>query len=343
MQMRKPLNQRSNDLEKNEAVALGVIVVVVVSLGIIVFWNPAPIPDVRIGYLQKDLHQLALRVAIENGLFEREGITVDLVQYGNGALEMDGFLAGQIDMGYLGAAPAMVKRINQEIPVTVMAAVNLEGSAIEVSKTEFDAGHVTTIADLVGKGVYQPGPSTVQNFLLRLALNQSGLSYDNITALTTSPSLMADSLTAENPAFIAWEPFNAKAEYDNKTVPLILSGDIWPNHPCCVLASDNAFLAAHPDIVQKVIDIHVEAEAWIVNNTAQAIAIATEWLEMDSTPVANAFNRIIYDYNVNRTGLEIYLNFLIHESQIEPDKIPVNTTAFLNGFINTTYVDSLHP
>jgi NitT/TauT family transport system substrate-binding protein len=330
-------------LEKNEAAALGVIVVVVVSLGIIAFWNPAPIPDVRIGYLQKDLHQLALRVAIENGLFEREGITVDLVQYGNGALEMDGFLAGQIDMGYLGAAPAMVKRINQEIPVTVMAAVNLEGSAIEVSKAEYDAGHVTTIADLVGKGVYQPGPSTVQNFLLRLALNQSGLSYDNITALTTSPSLMADSLTAENPAFIAWEPFNAKAEYDNKTVPLILSGNIWPNHPCCVLASDNAFLAARPDIVQKVIDIHVEAEEWILNNTAQAIAIATEWLEMDSTPVTNAFNRIIYDYNVNRTGLEIYLNFLIHESQIEPDKIPANTTAFLNGFINTTYVDSLHP
>jgi NitT/TauT family transport system substrate-binding protein len=330
-------------LEKNEAAALGVIVVVVVSLGIIAFWNPAPIPDVRIGYLQKDLHQLALRVAIENGLFQREGITVDLVQYGNGALEMDGFLAGQIDMGYLGAAPAMVKRINQEIPVTIMAAVNLEGSAIEVSKAEYDAGHVTTIADLVGKGVYQPGPSTVQNFLLRLALNQSGLSYDNITALTTSPSLMADSLTAENPAFIAWEPFNAKAEYDNKTVPLILSGDIWPNHPCCVLASDNAFLAAHPDIVQKVVDIHVEAEEWILNNTAQAIAIATKWLEMDLTPVTNAFNRIIYDYNVNRTGLEIYLNFLIHESQIEPDKIPANTTAFLNGFINTTYVDSLHP
>jgi NitT/TauT family transport system substrate-binding protein len=330
-------------LEKNEAVALGVIIIVVVSIGFIVLWNPAPTPDVRIGYLQKDLHQLALRVAIENGLFAREGITVDLMQYGNGALEMDGFLAGQIDMGYLGAAPAMVKRINQNIPVTILAAVNLEGSAIEVSKEEYDAGHVTTIADLVGKGVYQPGPSTVQNFLLRLALNQSGFSYDNITALTTSPSLMADSLTAENPAFIAWEPFNAKAEYDNKSVPLILSGDIWPRHPCCVVASENSFLASHPDIVQKVLDIHVEAEEWILNNTDEAIAIATDWLEMDSTPVTNAFNRIIYDYNVNRTGLEMYLNFLIHESQIEPDKIPANTTVFLDGFINTTYVDSLHP
>ena len=244
-------------MERKQVLGFAVIVVVMGSIGFIAVWNPAPAPDVRIGYLSKDLHQLALRVAIENGLFEREGLRVKLVEYGNGALEMDGFLAGQIDMGYLGVAPAMVKSINQEIGVTVLAAVNLEGSSIMVSKAEYDAGHVTTIADLVGKGVYQPGPSTVQNFLLRLALNQSGLSYDNITAYSISPSLMADSLSAQNPAFIAWEPFDAKAEYDGKAVTLIQSGDIWPNHPCCVVASANSFLSKHPDIVQKVVDIHV--------------------------------------------------------------------------------------
>ena len=241
-------------------------------------------------------------------------------------------------MGYLGVAPAMVKSINQEIGVTVLAAVNLEGSSIMVSKAEYDAGHVTTIADLVGKGVYQPGPSTVQNFLLRLALNQSGLSYDNITAYSISPSLMADSLSAQNPAFIAWEPFDAKAEYDGKAVTLIQSGDIWPNHPCCVVASANSFLSKHPDIVQKVVDIHVEAEEWIVNNPAAAITIATNWLQMDQEPVTNAFHNIIYDYNVNRTGLEMYLNFLITQKQLETDKIPSNTSAFLDSFINTTFV-----
>jgi len=325
-------------LERKQVLGFAVIVVVMGSIGFIAVWNPAPAPDVRIGYLSKDLHQLALRVAIENGLFEREGLRVKLVEYGNGALEMDGFLAGQIDMGYLGVAPAMVKSINQEIGVTVLAAVNLEGSSIMVSKAEYDAGHVTTIADLVGKGVYQPGPSTVQNFLLRLALNQSGLSYDNITAYSISPSLMADSLSAQNPAFIAWEPFDAKAEYDGKAVTLIQSGDIWPNHPCCVVASANSFLSKHPDIVQKVVDIHVEAEEWIVNNPAAAITIATNWLQMDQEPVTNAFHNIIYDYNVNRTGLEMYLNFLITQKQLETDKIPSNTSAFLDSFINTTFV-----
>ena len=328
-------------MERNQAIGLSVIVIVVVSIGFISVWNPPTPPDVRIGYLSKDLHQLALRVALVNGLFEREGITVELVEFGNGAYEMDGFLTGEIDMGYLGAAPALVKSINQDILVTILAAVNLEGSTIMVSKTEFDAGRVTTVADLAGKGVHTPGPATVQNYLLRLALNQSGLSFSNISAYTTIPAAMADSLTASDPAFIVWEPYNAKAEYEGKAVPLIQSSEIWPRHPCCVLASDNNFLVSRPDIVQKVIDIHVEAEQWILDNPAEAIVIAVDWLEMDLTPVTIAFNNIIYDYNLNRTGIEMYLDFLIHENQLLADKIPSDTTAFLDGFLNTTFIDSI--
>ncbi|MFX1559151.1 MAG: ABC transporter substrate-binding protein [Promethearchaeota archaeon] len=325
-------------MERNQVAAIVVVAVVIGSVALVAFWNPVPVPDVRMGYLSKDLHQLALRVALENGYFEREGLLVELVQYGNGALEMDGFAGGQIDMGYLGAAPALIKRLNQNINITVLASANLEGSAIMVSKSEYDAGHITSIADLVGKGVYQPGPSTVQNFLLRLALNQSGLSYSNITALSTQPSLMADSLTPENPAFIVWEPFNALAEYQEKAVPLILSGDIWPRHPCCVLATDNTFFSSHPDIVETVTKIHQEATDWIVTHPLQAIAIAIDWLEMDETPVTTAFNRIIFDYNLNVTGLEIYLDFLLTQEGVILNP-PENITEFFNGFINKTYIE----
>jgi NitT/TauT family transport system substrate-binding protein len=330
-------------LDRNQTIAILVVAIVIGSLGVVVIWNlppSEPTTTIRIGYLSKDLHQLALQVALENGLFDRDNITVELVQYGNGALEMDGFLAGQIDMGYLGAAPALLKRINQDIMITILAAVNMEGSTIMVSKSEYEAGHVTSIADLAGKGVFHPGPATVQNLLLRLALNQSGLSYDIITATTMSPTYMADSLSAENPAFIAWEPFNAKSEYENKSVPLVTSGEIWPGHPCCVLAADNSYLSANPDIVQKVVNIHIEATEWIVNNPTQAIAIATDWLEMDITPVTTAFNNIIYDWNLNRTGLEMYLDFLIDEEQLISEKIPADPSAFLDDFINTTYASS---
>jgi NitT/TauT family transport system substrate-binding protein len=336
-----PAQQRGQfKMERNKALAATVVVIVVSSVALVAFWYPTTLPDVRIGYLEKDLHQLAFRVALVNGWFEEEGIKVELKPYGNGALEMDAFLGNEIDMGYLGAAPALTKRINQEILITVLAAANLEGSAIMVRKIDYDSGAITHIANLTGKSVYIPGPSTVQAFLLRLALIQSGLSPSDVSTLSTSPALMADSLAEDKPAFVAWEPFNARAEYDDLAVPLVLSGDIWPRHPCCVLASSNAFLGAHPDIVQTVVDIHVRAEEWIVNNPTEAISIAATWLEMEDavSAVETAFDRIIYDFNVNRTGIQMYLDYLIDQEQLLPDKIPTDISGFLDGFIDMTFL-----
>ncbi|MFQ5832511.1 MAG: ABC transporter substrate-binding protein [Candidatus Thorarchaeota archaeon] len=329
-------------MDKNRPIAAAVVIVVLSSVVLVAVWYPTTLSDVRIGYLEKDLHQLAFRVAYVNGWYEEAGLNVELVPFRNGALEMDGFLGGQIDMGYLGAAPALTKRINQDIMVTVVAAANLEGSAIMVRTADYDAGVITSVANLSGKGVYQPGPSTVQNFLLRLALNQSGLAWSDIIAYSTSPSFMAESLSEDAPAFIAWEPFNARAESDNLAVPLVLSGEIWPRHPCCVVASSNAFLESSLEIVQQVVDIHKRAEEWIVNNPTEAIQIAATWLEMEDavSAVETAFNRIIYDYNVNRTGIERYLSFLIDQGLLLPDRVPSDIGTFLDSFINTTFIES---
>jgi len=328
-----------NGMNGNRPVAVGLLIVLVVS-GIavaLVVLPPLFQPDVRIGYLSQDLHQLALRMAVEKGWFKEAGLNVELDQFANGGYEMDGFLGGAIDMGYLGAAPAMTKKLNQQINVKVLATANLEGSALMVDKAEYEAGHIQTMDDLVGKTIMQPGPSTVQNFLLRLALNQSGLSADDVLLSTQIPQYMASLLTADTPAFIAWEPFPALAEYNGLAVPLLLSEDIWPRHPCCVLAVSDTFLNQHSDIVEKVVDIHKKAEAWIAANRTDAIAVAVDWLQQNVTPVETAFDRIIYDYNVNRTALQRYLEFLIDEEIVSLAHSEID--AFLDQFIDTTYLE----
>jgi NitT/TauT family transport system substrate-binding protein len=324
------------NMNRKKAAAIVVAVVVVSSFALVAWWYPATQPDVRIGYLTQDLHQLALRVAIVNGWFAEAGINVELLSYQNGAYEMDGFQAGQIDMGYLGVAPALVKSINQGINVTILAGVNSEGSSIEVLKSEYDSGRVTSIADLAGKTIYQPGPSTVQNFLLRLALNQSGMTVNDVDLQVTQVQNMADSLSAGAPAFIAWEPFPSLAEYDNITVPLLTSHDIWPNHPCCVLASTNDFLSNNPSIVQKIVDIHVRAEEWILAHPSEALAIAVNWLGTAQAPVVTALGRIIYNYTINASGIQQYLQFLVDQSLVQMDSSQIG--PFLSTFLNESFI-----
>ncbi len=135
--------------------------------------NPSWVPkkvnrSVRIGYLTADLHQLAFYVAMKRGYFDKVGIRVEKKEYGNGVYEMEGFRLGEIDVGYLGSAPATLKRINDNVKIRIIAGVNNEGSAIV-------ARDANSIKDLAGKKVAIPGFGTVQDFLLRMAAEKAGL------------------------------------------------------------------------------------------------------------------------------------------------------------------------
>lgn len=88
---------------------------------------------VKIGYLKADLHQLAVFVALDQGYYDEFGLNVELYVFSAGPEEMDAFGAGDIDMGYLGIAPATTKRLNLDIPIVILAGVNNEGSAIVVA------------------------------------------------------------------------------------------------------------------------------------------------------------------------------------------------------------------
>jgi len=325
-------------MESKKPVAIILAIFVVTSVAAVAIFYPRPAgASIRIGYLSQDLHQLALRVAYEKGWFEEEGVNITLMQYQNGAYEMDGFLAGQIDVGYLGIAPALTKSVNQHINITVLATANLEGSSIMVFKEEYDAGRIINITGLVNRTILHPGPSSVQAFLLRLALNQSGISMSQVSLEQSLPQNMAISLTADRPAFIAWEPFCALAQYNNQAVPILSSHDIWPGHPCCVLATSNDFLRTSPDIVQKIVDIHKRAEQWILANPIDAMSIAVKWLLVDTMPVETALNRITYDYGLNRTAFEKYLTFLITEGLVTMDLSGIN--SFLDRFVNSTFIE----
>ncbi len=124
---------------------------------------------VRIGYLTADLHQLALYIAIKEGYLDETGMKYELKQYKNGVAVMEAFKAGEIDVAYLGGAPATLKRINDNIKIRIIAGANNEGSAIVVQRG------INSVEDLRGKTIAIPGYGTVQDFLLRIVAEKHGM------------------------------------------------------------------------------------------------------------------------------------------------------------------------
>ncbi len=95
---------------------------------------------------------------------------------------------------------------------------------------------------------------------------------------------------------------------------------------------------AKPEIVQKVIDIHVQASEWILSHPAEALSIAVDWLGIDEPPVSTAFDRITYNHTVNVPGIEAYLRFLISEDLVTLEESQV--TTYLDTFIDTSYLNA---
>ncbi len=132
-------------------------------------WVPDKVnKKVRVGYLTADLHQLAFYVAMKEGYYEQVGLEVEAKKFANGVMEMEGFKNGEIDAGYLGGAPATLKRVNDDISISIIAGANNEGSAIVTR-------NANSVEELAGKKVAVPGFGTVQDFLLRMAAEKAGL------------------------------------------------------------------------------------------------------------------------------------------------------------------------
>ncbi|HIH00900.1 TPA: ABC transporter substrate-binding protein [Thermoplasmata archaeon] len=140
-----------------------------------------PEDPIRLGYLAGDIHQLAQYVAANSSvfggtmsMFEKYGLNVEAAAgapYTNGGNEMDAFVAGHVDIGYLGAPPAILKKLNVDTDTTIIAQANSEGSAIVVAA---DSG-ISSLSDLTGKIVATPGESSIQHLLLKIALAEEGL------------------------------------------------------------------------------------------------------------------------------------------------------------------------
>ncbi|MHA2087064.1 MAG: ABC transporter substrate-binding protein [Promethearchaeota archaeon] len=294
---------------KGKLIILISIIVVASSgiiLGIVLLQNLVT-PSIRLGALSGDLHHLPLFVALENDYFAEEGLDINsdnIVWFPNGNEVMVAFEASALDVSYLGLAPAMAHKLTQNAPIKIISGVNVNGSAIIVK----EGSGINTTLDLINKKIGVPSLNNMQDFILQIALTEVGLSINNVTRVVLSVGNMETALQGNQiDAFVAWEPFNAKAtsiggKYLNK------SSEIWSNHPCCVIAASSDFLNTKSDKAQNIVRVHKRALEWMLNssNHGDLIDIAKKYTGIVSNSIIEtALINVGYVYNYTEFQTEI--------------------------------------
>ena len=234
----------------------------------------AKVTQIRIGY-QPSTHQMAEITAMDKGWWQQ-----DLAPYGvqnvsdkvfpTGAPEMQAMLAGDIDVAYVGAAPVL-SAISTGLDAKIIAGVNTQGSDLVVRP---DLNY-TGPQSLKGMKIatYQAG--TIQDTILRNWLKQNNISPDKdvqIIGMGAGDAVTAITAGKVDAVFLP-TPFPSVIVAQGKGRIVVHSGEMYPNHTCCVLVVSGKLIREHPEIVAQIIKTNDKAVDYNLKNLDEAAAI----------------------------------------------------------------------
>ncbi|WP_394688917.1 ABC transporter substrate-binding protein [Hoeflea sp.] len=269
---------------------------------------------VRIGYLPIT-DATALLVAHGMGYFEEEGLKAERPTLIRGWSPLvEGFVAGKFNLVHFLKPIPVWMRYNNNIPVKLMAWAHTNGSGLVVG------GHtdITDFSQLGGKQVAVPFWYSMHNIVLQYALRQSGvkaviksqgepIAADECNLQILPPPEMPAALASRKiDAYIVAEPFNAMGEIKAGARMLRFTGDIWKNHPCCVICMHEQATTEKQEWTQKVMNAVVKAQIYASQNKAEVARMMSKdgegYLPMPAPIVERAMTDYEQDTNYIESG-----------------------------------------
>jgi NitT/TauT family transport system substrate-binding protein len=262
---------------------------------------------VRIGYLPIT-DATALLVAHGMGFFKDEGLTAARPTLIRGWSPLvEAFAAGKFNLVHLLNPIPIWMRYNNHYPVKLMAWAHTNGSGLIVGKST----GIHSFADLGGKQIAVPFWYSIHNIILQYALRKSGITpviqpqskrlepKECNLQVMAPPEMPAALAAAKIHGYIVAEPFNALGEVKAGGRMLRFTGDIWKNHPCCVLCMHEDVTTKKKEWTQKVMNALVRAEIYASANKKEvAKFLSTDgkhYLPLPSPIVERAMT--YYDYS----------------------------------------------
>ena len=306
-------------MSKNRRI-IGLTIVIVVFL-LIIFtlygMSTENTDTVKIGYLPTD-HDAALFVANATGMYKDAGMNVELYEYNNGGDLMSAMVSGDLDVGYVGITP-VINSMSKGVPIKIVAGVQNEGSGLLSHSSS-----IKSITDLKGKTVATPGEASIQNVLLKYELKKNGLSTSDIESPSMKVPSMNDALRTKSiDAMLTYEPYVTISKEVNNETLVKSSGDILPDHPCCVVVMNEKFLSGHSDKAQKILDVHKKATEKVKENPEGMVQYLPPHIVPNPEIEKESLTHIKWISDLNDTYKKNVNNFL----KIEEDLGIVNETV----------------
>ena len=281
--------------------------------------------ELRLGYFANVTHAQAVLGVWSGQLQAALGPTHLTPKVFNAGPELiEALNAGAVDVGYVGPGPVLAAYVNSRgQAVRVIAGAAANGVVIVASKDS----HIQSLSGLKGMRIATPQLGNTQDISARhyvtAVLGQPDASNVREVRNSEQSGLMARGLIDA-----AWvpEPWGARLMSQTGAVLIGEEKDLWPDHEfsLTVVVATPAFLAAHRDVIEKILSVHHQ---W------------TERLSLNPLSYADQLNDALAALGAQRLPADVMRGALLR-TRFTDDPLPKTFSTMEQWSLDLKFINS---
>lgn len=198
------------------------------------------------------------------GFYEKHGLNAKVRRASGWAMVRDWAITKEVDAAHMLSPMPLSITLgagSPKVPFYMPAVENINGQAITLANKHKG---VKEAKDMKGFRFCVPFEYSMHNYLLRYYLAEGGLHPDkDVQIRVVPPPEMVANLKAGNvDGYLAPDPFNQRAVYENAGFLFKLSKELWEGHPCCAFAISQEFANTNPNTFLALFKSIVDATAY---------------------------------------------------------------------------------
>lgn len=213
-----------------------------------------------------------------------DGLAVEVVLFDTSPDIKNAVVSGAIDFGVTGV-PSALSGVAAGEDVVVVAAAADGGTGIVGDPS------ITSVQDLVGRTVGYPQGAS-QEILLRLTLEQNGVDIDDLTLVNLPFSDMANALASGQIDAFSSAELGPSIAIQAGAVPIVDPYETPVGRVNIGLVTTQRLIDADPELVQAVVDTHIQATDALVADTEAWVDGVVAEFGLDRAVVETAVTNI---------------------------------------------------
>ena len=220
-------------------------------------------------------------VAIEKGIFKKNGLDVEMVEFRGDSTHVKALLSGDIDVSINMGATSGIVSAAKGAPIRLWVVANPTTPYHFVARKE--AG--TTLKALVGKSIAVSGIGAISYHIPRIVIERSGLDPEKFKYVAVgSPADRFKALIAGKvDATVVTNTEVAKLAGYPDIIDLVNVPKVVPEIPYEFGMAREDYIQKHTDMFYRLAKSIIEANRWIAANKAGTVAETTKILPEEST------------------------------------------------------------